>query len=463
MIQVEGQEAIDFMQGLVTNDVRHLTNYHQQLHHTSTPSIRTSHPCIFCFMLNHSGRIISDLFIYRKSQECLLIDCDSSLTDVVYKNLVVHRLKKKLKIEKRNDYHVWSLYDEQYLRNTTHQSILNTAKDGENKRLVFMSDLLEESTGTHADDDNKIIRNYEDEERSGSHPTKIMSPSEEVSVSSSSSDERLVLSADPRLPSFPLYRLTSSFPKDILVKEAVETSCFIHSSPDNHQHSSYFNDDDHSGRHMQQDLSKMNQKPVETSLNIGFDEINETSCDNNHEIRINEKTLKDYIRLRYILGLGEGSTDHLTGAAFPLESNGDYLHGISFFKGCYVGQELTARTFHTGVTRKRLMPVVIRNKSSTSDGKRVIIDQRSQDEDALSSSTPSELPEGTEFKSPDDKKVRLGRLRSHDGKFGLGLLYLDQVVKSDFRLEIPNHPDLEVITYIPFWWPKKSSSSSTPR
>ena len=35
----------------------------------------------------------------------------------------------------------------------------------------------------------------------------------------------------------------------------------------------------------------------------------------------------------------------------------DHLSGISFHKGCYLGQELTARTFHTGVTRKRVVPI----------------------------------------------------------------------------------------------------------
>ncbi len=64
----------------------------------------------------------------------------------------------------------------------------------------------------------------------------------------------------------------------------------------------------------------------------------------------------EYKSLLYALGVGEGVADFPTGNSFPLESNGDYLHGISFQKGCYIGQELTARTHHTGVIRKRLMP-----------------------------------------------------------------------------------------------------------
>ena len=32
---------------------------------------------------------------------------------------------------------------------------------------------------------------------------------------------------------------------------------------------------------------------------------------------------------------------------------------VSFSKGCYLGQELTARSHHVGVIRKRLLPVTI--------------------------------------------------------------------------------------------------------
>lgn len=45
------------------------------------------------------------------------------------------------------------------------------------------------------------------------------------------------------------------------------------------------------------------------------------------------------------------------GEAIPLEFNLAGLNAISFEKGCYVGQELVARTHHRGVIRKRVMPV----------------------------------------------------------------------------------------------------------
>lgn len=47
----------------------------------------------------------------------------------------------------------------------------------------------------------------------------------------------------------------------------------------------------------------------------------------------------------------------------PLEYNLDALNGISYSKGCYVGQELVARTHNRGVVRKRLMPITIDGES----------------------------------------------------------------------------------------------------
>lgn len=74
-------------------------------------------------------------------------------------------------------------------------------------------------------------------------------------------------------------------------------------------------------------------------------------------INLNNTSEQSYKQFRYYLGVGEGITDLPPTDCFPLEANCDYLHGVSFHKGCYIGQELTARTYHTGVVRKRLMPL----------------------------------------------------------------------------------------------------------
>jgi folate-binding protein YgfZ len=66
-----------------------------------------------------------------------------------------------------------------------------------------------------------------------------------------------------------------------------------------------------------------------------------------------------YHRQRLALGVPDGSHDIPAEKAFLLESNFEDLHGIDFDKGCYVGQELTARTKHRGTVRKRLFRVDI--------------------------------------------------------------------------------------------------------
>ncbi|KAI9783838.1 MAG: ccr4 associated factor [Candelina submexicana] len=66
---------------------------------------------------------------------------------------------------------------------------------------------------------------------------------------------------------------------------------------------------------------------------------------------------KAYRVRRYLRGVPEGQREILRETALPAESNIDYMGGIDFRKGCYVGQELTIRTHHTGVVRKRILPV----------------------------------------------------------------------------------------------------------
>ena len=66
---------------------------------------------------------------------------------------------------------------------------------------------------------------------------------------------------------------------------------------------------------------------------------------------------QEYEDMRLSLGIPDGSRDILIEKSFPLECNLDDLHAIDYEKGCYVGQELTARTHHRAKIRKRLFPV----------------------------------------------------------------------------------------------------------
>jgi folate-binding protein YgfZ len=64
-----------------------------------------------------------------------------------------------------------------------------------------------------------------------------------------------------------------------------------------------------------------------------------------------------YERLRLTLGVPDGSRDLVVEKSTLLESGFEELNGVDFAKGCFVGQELTARMKYRGLVRKRLLPV----------------------------------------------------------------------------------------------------------
>lgn len=67
-------------------------------------------------------------------------------------------------------------------------------------------------------------------------------------------------------------------------------------------------------------------------------------------------TSAQYHEHRLELGIPEGA-DFGSDRIFALDGDLDELHAVSFEKGCYVGQELTARMKHRGTARKRLLPI----------------------------------------------------------------------------------------------------------
>jgi hypothetical protein len=67
----------------------------------------------------------------------------------------------------------------------------------------------------------------------------------------------------------------------------------------------------------------------------------------------------DFDRLRLSLGIPDGSRDLEPEKATLIESGFDELHGIDWDKGCFLGQELTARMKYRGLAKKRLVPVEI--------------------------------------------------------------------------------------------------------
>lgn len=125
-----------------------------------------------------------------------------------------------------------------------------------------------------------------------------------------------------------------------------------------------------------------------------------------------------YDRLRIAHAVPEGSRDMEVGKAILLENNIDLLNGVAWDKGCYTGQELTARTKYRGLIKKRLMPV------------------------RLSGAVPEV---GTPLIAGGSE---IGEMRTHNGDVGLALMRFEAVRKSltfdmgDASLTVEPTPEL---------------------
>lgn len=124
---------------------------------------------------------------------------------------------------------------------------------------------------------------------------------------------------------------------------------------------------------------------------------------------MDEKPFAAWDERRIRLTVPDGSRDMVPEQSTMLESNIDKQHGIAFDKGCYVGQEVTARMHYRGLAKKHLYTVESKDIPLPESGTEIHIDGR-----------------------------RVGEMRSSCGTTGLALLK-DTSVESE-------HPAFRVIT-----------------
>lgn len=86
-----------------------------------------------------------------------------------------------------------------------------------------------------------------------------------------------------------------------------------------------------------------------------------------------------------------------------LEANLDFLNAISWTKGCYMGQELTARTHYRGLVKKRFLPIELsaaadleKDTVITRDGKTIGFLRRTYQNWALATIQLEALEQGNE-------------------------------------------------------------------
>ncbi len=120
---------------------------------------------------------------------------------------------------------------------------------------------------------------------------------------------------------------------------------------------------------------------------------------------------EEYEKLRISLAVPEGGKDMIPEKSFPLQSNMEEMNAIDFNKGCYVGQEVTARSKHRGVIRKKIVKVKI--DGDVASGSPVKVDNR-QIGEMLSSLNGEGLAllDLDEIKkaADEDKKIQSGNI-----------------------------------------------------
>tara|TARA_Y100000590_G_C15544806_1_gene948457 strand:+ start:196 stop:1080 length:885 start_codon:yes stop_codon:yes gene_type:complete len=75
------------------------------------------------------------------------------------------------------------------------------------------------------------------------------------------------------------------------------------------------------------------------------------------KLNLSASNIEEYYQLSYEIGIPQKNTDQLKNKLFGIECNFEELNGIDFKKGCYVGQENTARIKLKNKLTKRLFPI----------------------------------------------------------------------------------------------------------
>lgn len=102
---------------------------------------------------------------------------------------------------------------------------------------------------------------------------------------------------------------------------------------------------------------------------------------------------------RIALGVPEGGRDYVLGDTYPHEADYDLFNGVSFTKGCYVGQEVVSRMQNKTVVRKRV--VKVQGAAPLAEGTAVLVGA-----------------------------ADIGRVGSVDGSHGLAMLRLDRAAEA---------------------------------
>lgn len=142
----------------------------------------------------------------------------------------------------------------------------------------------------------------------------------------------------------------------------------------------------------------------------------------------------EYRVRRYMRGVPEGQNEMPLDTCLPMNCNMDLMGAIDFKKGCYVGQELTIRTHHTGVVRRRILPVQLYRGS-------------------VVPSTLQYNPEWTDALPDYDEDIKVNGKRGKPGKWiagvgniGLAMCRLEMMTDMAVSSEPSSYSDQDIFT-----------------
>eukprot|EP01084_Bolivina_argentea_P115062 204704_1 len=166
-----------------------------------------------------------------------------------------------------------------------------------------------------------------------------------------------------------------------------------------------------------------------------------------------------YEAARYMQCVLEGA--ELEGR-IPLECNMDHLRGICFKKGCYLGQELVARSHFRGKIRKRALPFWIRPNAEKG-----VVDYLQKDWDAhgqqsLLSGRGYDLKQitGASVINEAGESTEVGKVIALHESWGIGIMMarlehcLDGKAVDCKVISIDDHQEIPLLPFLPSWWPR---------
>ncbi|KAL7701395.1 Aminomethyltransferase folate-binding domain containing protein [Lotmaria passim] len=378
VVRVRGTEAHDFLQGLFTNDLREL---------------HPSGSLYGCF-LYFTGRVMCDAYLYQckrvhDGQASILVDVHESCAEELVDHLTEMKMRKKVVIEDVGE----DLTVVAALEHSGDVASSAEACGGDDRTTASSSDNSNNSNGSggssHGRHDGSALEGH------------VLSS--ERSPSQTLEERHTECFADPRNGA--LFPAPSGIPKP--TSEVISGSLGT-ASGDGAAAAAATSSPASRSWFLKRCVMPLTWAPP---LSIA----------------------DPYFELLYSRGIGEGPSVFKNNKTLPFEGNLDFLKGVSFHKGCYLGQELTHRTHVMLVTRKRTVPLLF--GSAEQPVARIV-----------------EVGESLYTA----EKERIGEVSGVCGGVGIGLLRLRYVEKESRTVPGLQLKDgTPVQASLPDWWPRK--------